>query len=93
MNAMMKAEIMRSKPQLPDYFVRPLRSSLSPHYKRARDLQKTMAIAGDYMTTKVSLVNAQIELSSLAKQQERGGKRIRLRTSKNYAKRIRVFKN
>ena len=35
LNTILKAEIMRNKPQVAAFYERPLKSSLSPHYKRA----------------------------------------------------------
>ena len=39
MHTMLKAEIMRKQPQVPNFFEEPsaLKSSLSPHYRRARE--------------------------------------------------------
>ena len=37
-NTMLKAGIMRNKPQVPAFYDQPVKSSLSPHYRRAREL-------------------------------------------------------
>ena len=63
---MLKAGIMRNKPQVPAFYDQPLKSNLSPHYRRARELQKTAnEITGDYAVAKTALVNAKIELKTL----------------------------
>ena len=74
LNTMLKAEMMKAKPQVPESHNVPLRASLSPHYKRARDLQKTiseMGGVGDQITTKTAIVNAKIELNHLLDKQNR----------------------
>lgn len=63
LNTLLKAEIMRNKPQVAAYYEKPLRSSLSPHYKRAAQLKKTMNSFNDYPVTRAALMNAKIELN------------------------------
>ena len=67
-NALMKAELMRNRPKVPSFYEEQptAKSSLSPHYRRARELQKTLAsVGGDYVASKAALVNAHIELNHL----------------------------
>ena len=72
MNTMLKAEMMKNKPRVPGEDEKPLRSSLSPHYRRARQLQKAIqgASGGDNATTRAALISAKIELSNLIKTAE-----------------------
>jgi hypothetical protein len=65
LNTLLKAEIMRNKPQIPPFYDQPVKSSLSPHYKRAIDLNKTLSEMSDYTMTRTALINAKIELNQL----------------------------
>ena len=71
---MLKSEIMRNqKPQAKiTYFEKPLRASLSPHYKRARDLQKSnnSGNGNNNIITRTALMNAKIELNHLVQKHE-----------------------
>ena len=58
---------MRNKPKVPCFFDQPVKSSLSPNYRRARELTKTMNLMGDYMMTRAALINAKIELNHLVR--------------------------
>jgi len=68
---MLKAEMMKNKPQVPAFYEQPLKSSLSPHYKLANDLGKTLNDMSDYNMTRTALVNAKIELNQLLGESQR----------------------
>ena len=70
---MLKSEIMRNqKPQSKiTYFEKPLKASLSPHYRRARELQKAAPGVNDNIITRTALMNAKIELNHLVQKQEK----------------------
>ena len=74
LNTMLKADIMRYRPQMPVNY--PIRSSLSPHYLRGYERNKAATETGDSITTKAALVNARIELSYLVNKDK--SKRLRI---------------
>ena len=69
---MLRSEIMKNqKPQAKiTYFEKPIRASLSPHYKRARDLQKSAQGENNNIITRTALMNAKIELNHLVQRHE-----------------------
>lgn len=71
-HTMLKSQIMRKQPAIPPSELVPLKSnnsSLSPHYKRAREYQKVAnELGGDFMNTRQALVFAKIELNHLLKE-------------------------
>ena len=60
---------MKNKPKVPGDSVieKPVKSSLSPHYKRAQQIHKAMLemSGGENATTRTALINAKIELNNL----------------------------
>jgi len=73
MHTMLKSEIMRKQPKVPqNELLVPMKSannSLSPHYKRAKEYQQAVNdLGGQDVITRQALVNAKIELNHLLKE-------------------------